>query len=243
MTGTIRATANDILNQVGVEVGLDPVADPFSSNDQSYSQLKYLINTAGEELSQLYPWEFLRDEGTITTVADQAAYALPTDFLYLMNQTVWDRTNDKIVRGPLSPQEWAKRSASELAGDTLNRYFRLTEDQFHLYPTPSASGDDIKFEYIGRNWVLDGDDGVTYKDSVVSGGDTPRFNRTLMGRMLKVKFLEAKGFDSSKAQADLNQAFALLTARNKAAPILSTAPRRGSGFLNAGNVPETGYGG
>jgi hypothetical protein len=242
MTGTIRATANDILNQVGVEVGLDPVTDPFSASDQSYKHLKYLINTAGEELSNLYPWDFLRQEATITTQAGVNEYDLPADFLYMMNQTMWDRTNDRRVIGPLTPQEWSAMKAMDTAS-VLNYGFRLTDDKLLLWPDSVPAGLDIRYEYISRNWVLDSETGTTYIDECVRGADTPQFNRTLIGRMLKVKFLEAKGFDTTKAQADLNQAFAFMTARNKGAPVLNMGRSSRSRFLNGGNIPETGYGG
>jgi len=240
VSGTIRATANDILNQVGVEVGLDPAVDPFSSNDQSYSQLSYLINTAGEELSYLYPWEFLRKKATIITTGANS-YDLPDDFLYLLNQTVWDYDEDEPLVGPITPQNWAELEARDTAGTTAV-YFRMVDDQIALYPEAIAAGKTIKFEYINRNWVLDSDTGTSYKDKVTTGADIPQFNRTLLGRMLKVKFLEAKGFDTTKAQADLNQAFGLMTARNKGAPILSIAPSRRGKLINSYNAPDSGYG-
>jgi hypothetical protein len=243
MTGTIRDSANDILNQVGVEVGLDPVTDPWSSNDQNYRQLRYLINTAGEELSQLFPWEFLRKEQTFTTTAlDTGNYDLPDDFLYLINQTGWDRTNQSPLGGPLSPQAWQYLEASN-SGSTLLVYYRIKGDQFCLNPQPPDAGIDIAYEYISRNWVLDSTTGTTYRDSIATGADEPLFNRTLLSRMLKVKYLEAKGFDTSKAQADLNQAFGLLTARNRGAPILNTkVGARNYPLLGGQSVPDTGYG-
>jgi hypothetical protein len=242
MTGTIRATANDILNQVGVEVGLEPVVDPFASTDQSYRQMKYLINTAGEELAQLYPWEFLRKEATITTDGS-GDYDLPSDFLYIINQTAWDRTNDNPVTGPLSAQDWAYLEGRDYLNSTLYLSFRIKEDQFSLYPQPDPSGLDVRYEYICRNWVLDSNTGTTYIDSVVTGADTPQYNRTLLGRMLKVKYLEAKSLDTTKAQADLNQSFQLLTARNKGASILNAVnSSRKFPYLNYDSLPDTGYG-
>lgn len=244
MAGTIRATANDILNQVGVEIGLDPVADPFSSSDQSFRQLRYLINTAGEELSQLYPWDFLRKEFDINTTAlDTGDYVLPADFLYMINQTAWDRTNDNPLLGPLSAQDWAYLTGRDMVTGNSYLSYRMTDDKLLIYPHPPEAGLNLHFEYINRNWVLDSTTGDTYIDRVITGADIPLFNRTLISRMLKVKFLEAKGFDTSKAQADLNQAFGLLIARNKGAPILSTkAGQRDFPFIGGGNVPDTGYG-
>jgi hypothetical protein len=239
MTGTIRDSANDILNQVGVEVGLEPVNDPWSSNDQSYRQLRYLINTAGEELSQLYPWEFLRKEQTFTTDGT-GSYTLPTDFLYIINQSGWNRTDQNPLGGPLSPQAWQYLEASNLAGSLLV-YYRLAGDAFLI--NNDTSGLSVAYEYISRNWVLDSTTGTTYIGKVQTGADQPLFNRTLISRMLKAKYLEAKGFDTSKAQADLNQAFQMLTARNRGAPILNTkVGARNYPLIGSQSIPDTGYG-
>ena len=81
MPAQLTATANDILNRVAAEVGIDPVSDPWSSTDKSYTQLKTLLNIAGEELSQNYPWEFLIKEHSFTTDGVDNEYTLPSDFL------------------------------------------------------------------------------------------------------------------------------------------------------------------
>jgi len=242
MTGTIRASANDILNQVGVEIGLDPVNDPFSATDATYRQMTYLINAAGEELSQVFPWEFLRKEGSVV-VAGSSLFTLPDDFLYLINQTMWQRDNASPVQGPLSAQDWQYLKAVDSAGSTAWLSYRLVGDQLQLYPENVADGTTVYYEYICRNWVLDSTTGNTYIDQCNVGADQPLFNRTLLGRMLKVKILEAKGFDTTKAQADLNQSFQALASRNKSAPILSIRNSRSYPFLNYDSIPDSGYGG
>ena len=131
MSGALLATANDILNQVGAEVGLDP------------------------ELAQLYPWQFLRKEATITTTLNEDEYSLPADYLYMINQTIWDRTNDRPVYGPLSPQDWAELYGRDSTTDTLFLHFRIKENKLCLFPDTIAAGIDIRYEYISRNWVLD----------------------------------------------------------------------------------------
>jgi len=245
MTGTIRATANDILNQVGVEIGLDPVNDPFAAREATYRQMTYLINTAGDELCQLYPWEFLRKEGEIiVSAADSGIYDLPADFLYLQNQTMWNRTNRRPVMGPLSPQDWQLLKGWDSTGELTYVSYRLMEDKLQLWPEPPADGTQINYEYISRNWVSDSTNPGTYASRCTVGADQPLFNRTLLGRMLKVKILEAKGFDTTKAQADLNQAFQALISRNHSAPILNTCGSSTSyPYLNYRAIPDTGYGG
>jgi hypothetical protein len=57
-----------------------------------FKQLRGLLDSAGQELVELYEWVGLRRAWEITTVADQNEYDLPDDFAYMVNQTGWDRT-------------------------------------------------------------------------------------------------------------------------------------------------------
>lgn len=245
MTATLLSTATDILNRVGVEVGLDPVSDPYNTTDKSYTQMTYLLNIAGEELSQLYPWEFLvREHSIVTADTDSGDYDLPDDFLYMINQTGWERSQSVPLYGPLSAQDWQYLIGRDLVSHTIYASFRIQQAKFTIFPQPPPNGLDIVFEYISRSWVIDADTGNSVTDKVTSGSDTPVFDRTLISRYLKVKYLEAKGMDTSKAQADLNQIFGQLTAHDKGAQVL-TAGRgaRGYPYLNSyTSVPDTGYG-
>jgi hypothetical protein len=242
MPALLTATANDILNRVAAETGHEQVSDPWASSRQEFVQMKALLNIAGEELSQHYPWAFLCKEHTFTTTT-AVEYTLPTDFLYIINQSGWDRSNDRPLYGPLSSQDWARMAGQDLDESTWAVGFRINEGSFKVLPDPMTSGLVIAYEYVSRNWVLDSSTGNTYTDEITQGADTPQFDRTLLSRYLKVKFLEAKGFDSSKAQADLNQSFQLITSRESGAPILNAGGgRRGFVYLGHHSYPDTGYG-
>lgn len=261
MSANLRATANDILNRVAAEVGLEPVNDPYGSSQQEFKQMTYLLNIAGEELCQLYHWEFLMREAFIRTDdppidSVPGNYPLPDDFLYMINQTGWERNENVPLFGPLSPQDWQYLLGRDLVSGTIDASFRIQQGRITLFPQPPPENLDIRYEYICRNWVIDSsyredpdlpDDVYTpprVQDRVKVGSDTPLFDRTLISRMLKAKFLEAKGLDSSKAQADLNQTFQLLTSHDKGAPILSAGGcRRSFPYLDGfNNTPDTGYG-
>lgn len=243
MTATIRATANDILNRVGVELGLDASVDPFASSDKSYIQLRTLLNIAGDELVQLHDWNFLIKTHSITTVVpgDTGDYDFPTDYQRMINQTHWESVNQRPLIGPLTPQQWQAVTNADITSE-MDVSFRLRTEGFSIFPQPPDNGLTISFEYISRNWAIDATDGTTLISSCAEGGDTPLFDRTLISRMVKVKFLEMKNLDTTKAQADLNQTFALLTASDKAAPVLNAGYVRRYRFLTAGNLPDSGYG-
>jgi len=206
------------------------------------------LNTAGEELMQAYPWEILvRSHQIVTQTGDTGEYDMPSDFGYILNQTEWDRTNNIALGGPLSAQEWTYLKGRDLASNTLYASFRISQGKFNVFPTDPPVGLDLNFEYISTNWVFDGTSdpqNPTYRSDVAIASDKPLFDKTLITRALKVKYLEAGGFETSKAQADYNQIFAFLTGNDKGAPKLNAGTGRGGfPYLSSYNTPDTGYGG
>ena len=241
---TTAMTANSILNRVAVEVGLEPVSSPYESQDPNFVQLTYLLNIAGEELAIMYPWNFLTQETSINTTDDDSGdYSLPSDYLYMTNQTCWER-NNRVPVVMLSAQDWAYLEGRQFASDTIYVKFRLQQGKFTLYPQPAPSGLEIFYEYTSKNWGLDGSDLVTRISDITRGADVVLYDRTLITRYLKCKWLEAKGFDSSKAQDDVNQIFNLLTGHDKDAPLLSAGNgSRGFPFLDVyRNVGDSNFG-
>lgn len=236
--------ASDILNRVAVEVGTAPVTNPLESTDPFFIQLRYLLDIAGEELMQAYPWEILVRTHEFTTVTPATnGYALPDDFGYIINNTGWDTTNNTPLVEALTAEQWAGLKGAGLEEGARQYSFRISGGRINILPEPSAVGAVLSFEYISSNWVWDGST-VTpvYTKNVVLASDTPLFDRTLISRALKVKYLESAGFDTTKAQADYNQIFAFLTGTEKGAPILNAGGRRGFPYLNGRNIPFGGFG-
>lgn len=238
-------TAAEILNRVAAEVGIAPVQAPYASQDPFFVQLQYLLNTAGEELMQAYPWELLVRTHSITTqVGDSGEYDMPSNFGYILNQTEWDNTNNVPMGGPLSAQDWTYLKGRNLASNTLYASFRIAQGKFNVFPDAPTIARDLSFEFISTDWVYDpSTNPVSYKKGVDQASDTPLFDKTLITRAVKVKYLEAGGFDTTKAQADYNQIFAFLTGTEKGAPILN-AGRGNAGipYLSGYNTPDTGFG-
>lgn len=245
MALTRLSTANDILNRVAAEVGLKPVVDPYASEDANFVQMQYLLNTAGEELLMAYPWEFLvRSHQITTTQGGPSVFDLPDDFASMIDQTGWERSQNIPLGGPLSAQDWTYLKGRDLAQNTLYASFRISEGKFNIYPDPPPSGLDINFEYITTNWIVDGDNAQNTLALVEKGSDIPQFDRTLLTRAVKLKWLEAGGFESTKAASDLVQIFDFLTGKDKGAQILNAGRgARGFRYLDMhANVPDTGLG-
>lgn len=246
MALTRTATATWIINRAALELGLPQVSDPYNTADTNYTQLKALINAAGEELATASDWEFLNKSHQITTSdTDSGDYPLPADFLYMLNQTGWERTNRVPLFGALTAQDWTYLEGRRLQSRTIYASFRLRDGLFSIYPQPPPNGLDINFEYQSKNWVTYNDGGTQrFRDEALTGSDVVMFDKVLMVRFLKVKFLEAKGFDSVKAQDAFDQMFSFITNFEKGAKIVN-AGRYGRAFpyLDAQrNTPDTNFG-
>jgi len=267
-------TANDILNRVAVEVGLDAVQDPMGSQDKAFIQLKILLNVAGEELAIMNDWNILIARHTIDTATDQSgAYDLPSDFLCITNQTAWEHNNRTPVP-MISAQDWTALDARNFASSEMYPKYRLQDGLFTIYPQPTPDNYLISFEYKSTGWVLPVSEasgqnyqnfltsrgaklfttnglefevliaGVTGSPEVVEGADLVVYDRTLITRYLKLKWLKAKGFASDDAQADFDQIFEILAGTNKGSKILVAGRvHTGIPLINpVNNLSDSNYG-
>lgn len=239
-------TINDICNQVAIEVGIPKTADVFSALDSAFIQLTTLANSCGYELLQDAAWEGLVREYALTTqLGDDGKYDLPEDFGYMINQTGWDRTNDVMLGGPLSAQEWQYLEGRDLVSQTIYATFREVENQFWLFPQPPPVGLDIRFEYISRNWVLVNGIAGQFDDKTVQPADIVLYEPYLFERLLKLRFLEARGFDSGTAASQYGKSLISWKGKDKGAPILNAGHTYGGvPYLDAfKNTPDTNFGG
>lgn len=236
---------SSIINGAAVELGFEPAVDVLASSNPAFTQLRYLLDAAGQELVKMADWQELVEEHSITTDAlDVGEYALPDDFDHMINQTGWDRTNQNPLSGPASAQMWQYLKARDYITGSMFVVFRLKQQKFSILPNnPVPDGVNIVFEYIRNTWVSRSD-GAVYYTKVNQTSDLVLFPPILVKKFLKVKFLEAKGFDSDKAREDFANMFDASTGQDKSAPVLNAGVTRGFPYLDTGrNIPYTGYGG
>jgi len=245
-------TAGEIINRAAVLVGLSPVVDPFASPDPAFQQLTYLLNECGQEMVGDNHWQKLvRREEFTTQPGDTGIYDLPADFSYMIDQTGWQQGEPGAaypLLGPATAQIWSYLLASQLYTVTIYAWFRELDGKLQLWPQPPPVGIPIAYEYVSRAWATEGNSdplNPTPTDNCSSSSDMVLYEPVLMVKKLKLAFLQAKGFDTVKAQDEYNKALDQWIAKNKPAPVLSLNSGHGYGFrfLNAyTNVPETGFG-
>jgi hypothetical protein len=240
-------TATDIISQVAVEVGLRSTADPFAESDPAYQQMIALLSSAGMELIEEAEWGTMRREEKFTTdtaTNPQGIYDLPDNFAYMIDQTSWERTQNVPLFGPASPQYWAYLLGRNLVSSTIYAQFRLTEGKLYLFPQPPPDGLEISYEYISDSWVNTVGIAGAYSNVVTNPADVILYPFLLIQRLLKLRFLEARGFDTQRASSEYSLSLESWKGKDKGAPILNAG---GAGYVYPlldpyRNTPDRGYG-
>lgn len=239
-------TATQIINSVAAQVGIAPVEDPYSSTNAVFRQLRYLLDVAGQELvilpSAQWP-DLVREHEITTTGTETDGFPLPDDFSYMIDQTGWERSSELPLGGPLSAQDWTYLQGRNLITSTIYASFRLMQGKFFLFPSPPAAGLNITFEYASRNWVQEAATSpATYTNVTTVGADIVLFSPILIRAYLKAKYLESKGFDSTKARDDFYIFLESIGGKSTGAPIVNLSGRARYPYIDLYNTPDSGYG-
>ena len=121
--------------------------------------------------------------------------------------------------------------------------FRIQNGQLWLWPQPPPIGIGITFMYRTRGWVTLSSGGAL-ADAPTVGADIINFDRLLMLKFLKLRFLEAIGHDTTAAQKQFDHVYDMKTSQNDgAAPELELAKDSRFPFITGFNSPDTGFGG
>lgn len=121
-----------------------------TSNNQVL--LKAIIYKTIEELRDEYDWPELQRQHLFKTISGLEAYPLPLDYDRRINETLWNRSQNWPLIGPIDPILWQQYKSGFIT--TLPRQrFRVKGidlNQFYLNPTPSDDDGDqtLVYEYI-----------------------------------------------------------------------------------------------
>lgn len=212
-TATTQAIVDAACNQLGLPTSSLTAGLITQIGTQSLS----LLNSLGDDLVRAHDWQFLEGTATFTGDGVTSEFDMPSDFGRIVNQTVWSSNNKLPMDGPLTAQAWGWVQFGIVSVGVFYRY-RILGNKLAVFPTP-AVGDEIKFYYIKKNWVLDSD-GSTLKDASEGNSDVPLFDRNLMIKGLKVRLWAQKGFDTTVLADEYNDILSAEKAQNQAAPAI-----------------------
>lgn len=188
-----------IVQDVCGEIGIPIPTSVVGSNSELVSQLFRLAKREGMELSTgasvglSHDWTVLQSETTWTSTATESQGALTTlapGFRYIVNETVFDRTQQRQQPGPLSGTVWQWRKAATASGPYPE--WRIRNGTLYMYPVPSA-GHTMAFEYASSYWCQDS--GGTAKATWTDDSDTARLDEEWFKLGLIWRWRKAKGLD------------------------------------------------
>jgi len=160
-----------IARSVSVRVMAQNITVAATSTDPRIVQIIELINEEGQELSDKYDWQSLTHESSFSAVATEVQGTITTltgpDFNFIVNETMWNRSQRRPVFGPKSTQEWQQLKAQFMQGPWIQ--YRLRGNEVIFLPTPTA-GDQIYFEWCSKYWCTDST-GVTGKTAMTVDTD------------------------------------------------------------------------
>lgn len=176
-------------------IGLPRPSVVVGSSDTQVRQLFGLAQQEGKELSRRGPWQELTKEKTFNaTATEEQSGAIPADFERMIEGTFWNRTQDRRVVGPLTPQKWQMLQTGlySLVWDA----FRIRGTALLMSPAPAA-GDSMAFEYVSTYWCSDAS-GTTERAAWVADDDVGLLDEELMTLGVVWRFKKAKGLDYSE---------------------------------------------
>lgn len=239
------------------EIGVDRPSSVVGNTDLGVRQLLALLNREGYWLvngaGYGHRWGASLRDKSVTVTSGTDTYALPSDYLYLVNDSMWDTTNNWQMIGPVSDQEWEEikrgtitsvgpRKRWRLVGEADGTYANAATSYYvQIDPVPSNSSDTFHYVYGSSGFARQNTD--TAAGTFDNDSDNPIFPEQLfiLGGIWRWK--AAKGLDYAEDRKTYDVALQTYISRDRAARKLSMGRMRtGPRLLDVSNVPDSGYG-
>nr|WP_133255520.1 hypothetical protein [Phenylobacterium soli] len=205
-------------------------------------QLFGLLNEAGIAMAKRgdIGWQSLMAEWTFVTVAaeTQTNTPIPTDFAKFVPDSFFNRTQQRKLIGPLTPQQYqAQKARPSLVAPYLA--YRERAGTFLMDPTPDA-GDTIAYEYVSSYWAKSSA-GVA-KAQFTSDDDTTYLDEELLTLDLKWRWKQAKGLEYGEDMQTAEREIMAALGEDGGATMLDAGGPRYLEDLTRYNLPEGGFG-
>ena len=195
--------------------------------------------TSVDSSTQVTVSQYSTEAETAGTIYFQKVkYALPDDYDSIVPRTQWDKSKHWEMLGPESAQQWEWLLSGYISTGPRIRW-RLYGSYFQIWPGNSTA-EYLGFEYRSKGWARSASDAI--KNSFTLDTDTCIYPDRVMVLSTKLKYFQAKGFDTTALYRDYLTEFETSVAQDTSAANLSFAPRPGNVLIGYDNIPDSGYG-
>jgi hypothetical protein len=178
--------------------------------------------------------------GSTTLTFSKVLFSPPADFDRPIDRTHWDKSKHWEMLGPSTPQqqEWL-RSGYISTGPRIR--FWMKGGYFQIWP-PLGSTESLEYEYLSKYWVLATGATAISKSAFSVDTDTCIFPDPLIEALIRLKYFEVKGFDTTALKLDYDAQLDIAKAADGGSPTLSMAPRISTVLIGWENIPDSNYG-
>lgn len=174
-------------------IGLVRPSSVVGNSDPQVRSLLAAAQQDGKALARRHDWQKLVKEKTFTaTATEEQSGVLPDDFERMIPGSFWNRSQDRRVAGPLSPQRWQllKSGLIVMPWDS----YRIRGNSFLMNPTPIA-GDSMAFEYVSTFWCGAADTTAPTRAAWASDTDIGFLDEELLTLGVVWRFKKARGLE------------------------------------------------
>lgn len=214
-----------IIQNVAEFQGLTSPNVVIGSTDAQIIQLLQIANREGVALAgRKSTWQAMVRENTFTLTATENQGAMngtvitDSDFDYIINDTIWNRTQIIPILGPLNSQEYQYRQALSITGP-FPRY-RILNGDLLIDPAPSNSTDTAAFEYQSTSWCQSAAGAGQAKWA--ADNDVGLLNEGLMELGITWRWKSLKGLDYQEDFAEYESQVANAITRDGGKPVLNS---------------------
>ena len=231
-TGTWTTAARTIT--MASTAGLDTT---YQVQGTGINQNTYIVSV--DSLTQVTVNQDFSANGTAATAYFQKIkYSLPSDYESLVPRTMWDKSKKWELLGPENAQQWEWLLSGYISTGPRIRW-RLLGEYFQIWPGMSTA-EYLGLEYRSKGWAESSTG--TVKNSFTVDTDTCIYPDRLMVNATKLKYFEAKGFDTTAMMRNYLTELEAAKALDMSSANLSLAPRPGTVLIGYDNIPDSGYG-
>lgn len=173
-----------------------------------------------------------------TVYFQKVKYSFPDDYDAIVPRTQWDKSKHWEMLGPEDAQQWEWLLSGYISTGPRIRW-RLFGNYFQIWPGFS-NAEFLGYEYRSKGWARSATGEI--KNSMTVDTDTCIYPDRVMVLMTKLKYFEAKGFDTTAMYRNWFTELETAIAQDTSAANLSFAPRPGNILIGYDNIPDSGYG-
>ena len=191
-----------MIQDVALSLGLineeSDLTQVVGNTDPTINQLRALANKEGKDLRKRYDWQALTEETTfLTTNANLQGSLISiagSGYGHIISNTMWDRSQNRPIRGSINKQRWAQLEGSSANG--VYSEHQVRGDNLYAIPAPGSATATWAFFYYSKYWCQDSSG--TGQVRWVADDDTGILDEDLMALGIEWRYLKAKGFDYSE---------------------------------------------